>query len=152
MVMMIASWRKMWADYLRGIFAYVVRASIRAPQGALAGSVRSDAATGREVISTAESDATIDIAFPDILEHDIAALIQAIVSAVTLDGKTDAALFPREVQLRLLAVALGIEDVEELIQQMPEEPEPEEPDDSDPDDGLAEAVRGLRRVVEAAQA
>lgn len=137
--LMIGQWQKMWADYWRAIFGYAVRASVAAPAGPLTGTVTSDPVTGHQTLVT-QYETTVDVTFPDVLEHDREATIGGIVAAATLDGKADAGILPRDVLVRALLVALGIEDVEGIMAAMPTEP-------GTPTESLPNAVRQLAAAI-----
>lgn len=90
--------QQLWADVLHDILQFVVEQSQRAPRGLPQG-----------------VDAHIDISFPDILERDIEARVRAIVSAATLDDKATAGTMDDRTLARLLLQALGLDDVDELL-------------------------------------
>jgi hypothetical protein len=110
----------LWADIYRKILDFVIMWAVQAPGGKLDGAVVAeddgtpqvtviDPATGEEL------DATVDVVFPSILEHDVDALIKATISAATLDGKTLAGTVDGRTVSRLLLTALGVQDVDELV-------------------------------------
>lgn len=71
----------------------------------------------REVpVWPAELDRRIDVTFPDILERDVDAIIRAIVQFATLDGKGLAGTIDLKTLVRLGLEALGVPNVNELIQ------------------------------------
>jgi len=80
---------------------------MQAPSGALPATLKED-------------ERHIDISFPSILEQDVAKSVGAIVSAVTLDGSTDAGVLDKRNLRRLLLTALGEDDVDELLDQLDE--------------------------------
>lgn len=61
---------------------------------------------------------TPDVTFVDILEDDIVARVNAIVTAATLDGKSPASMMPTDTLVRLLLEALGVDDIDEVIEQL----------------------------------
>lgn len=104
--------RESWAAIMRQMFDYVVDQAIKAPRGPLAGTVARDE-NDREVIGLAdEGDRAVEIAWPSILEHDVLELVQAIVAADTT-GRV-----PPEFICRWLLLALGAEDVDEIMQDL----------------------------------
>lgn len=107
--------QKLWAGVLQDIFDYVVLQSVKAPGGSLAGSVAVDSVGDETVVLVGEDDATVDVTFPSILEHDMRERVGAIISAATLDGKSLAGTVDRETLIRMLLVELGAEDVDELL-------------------------------------
>lgn len=101
--------QEMWAAILRTLFDYQVLESVRAPQGQLKGTIKRDE-NGREfVVLNGDADSTIDLTWPSILEHDVKELVDAIVAA---DGTGHV---PPDIICRLLLTALGVEDVDEIM-------------------------------------
>lgn len=104
--------RESWSAVLRKLAGYVIDQAVKAPQGGLSGTVRRDE-LGREVITlTGDLDRNVDVTWPSLLEHDLAELVTAIVEA---DGT---GRVPPEVICRLLLTALGVEDVDDLMQEL----------------------------------
>lgn len=97
--------QELWKETYRRIGRYVIEHNRRAPGSELARS------TG---------DAAIDVTFPPILQRDVAATVNAWASAATLNGHPDASLLPREEIARGLLTALGVEDVEAAISELPD--------------------------------
>lgn len=116
------------------IFRYAVDAKVR--RGRLPGKVYPDS-SGLLTVCEPAVDPTVDITFPPILEHDSLALVQAIVAAATLEGKAEAGTIPREEVSKLLMEAIGIEDVEDALDDLGEEGQEE----------LAEAITRLAEAV-----
>jgi hypothetical protein len=130
----------LWTGVFRDLGQYVIRSHIVATRGQLQGTVTTDA-DGIETIMLTQAGPDddidpldIDVTFPPILEHDIDAAVQAIVSAATLDGKTNAHTLDNKTLVRLLLTALDVDDQDELIDQIVEaldaadaEPKPEPP-------------------------
>lgn len=65
----------------------------------------------RERVVT-DLDLTVDVEWPSILEHDVKALVEAIEKA---NGTGE---IPPDVTTRLLLTALGVDDVDELVEEM----------------------------------
>lgn len=72
-----------------------------------------------------DDERKITVSFPDILEHDTVEQIKALVSAATLDGKSEAGTMPRELVSRHLMQALGVDDIEQAIKELGEEEQDE---------------------------
>lgn len=101
--------RAVHTESLRAILNYVIDQAAKAPQGPLRGAVTRDE-DGREVVELAgKTDRTVDISWPDLDSVDPAAVIDAIVKA---DGP---AYLPPLVVARLLLEALGVGDVDEIL-------------------------------------
>lgn len=163
----------LWADIYRNILDFVILWAVQAPGGALAGQVvAEDDGTPQVTVFDPETgeelSTTVDVVFPPILEHDIDALIKATISAATLDGKPLAGTVDGKTVSRLLLTALGVQDVDELVDQLyPPDQEaltademraqnkppvlvsPPENQVSAPDEGqVMEAIRGMRAAVD----
>lgn len=114
----------LWADVWRDILDYVCMKSAKATSGALQGVAtieRDDDGVETLTVSTT-SETTgkeitygIDVDFPPILERDIKDRIAAIVSAATLDGKHPVGTLDKRTVVSLIASALGLDDIDELI-------------------------------------
>lgn len=69
----------------------------------------------------------IDVNFPPILEHDVTESVGAIVSAATLNGNPPLGTVPMELLVKMLLNALGVDDVDEIVDSMdalPQVPDP----------------------------
>jgi len=127
-----------WADALRQMLDYVVLQAVKAPRGPLAGlgRIETDPDDGTEHVvwnldehaevedgqEQPPIDGSVTVEFPDILEHDVAARVQAIVGATTLSGFQPAGTLDPTVVSKLLMQALGVEDVEaELATLLPDD-------------------------------
>jgi hypothetical protein len=102
--------RDLHAAILRRILGYVIDQAVRAPQGPLKGTRTVDPVTGREVVRLAnDQDRSVDIDWPDLSDTDIGTLVKAIVEA---DGTE---LMPELTTLRLLLIALQVDNVDEVL-------------------------------------
>ncbi len=101
----------LWADVLRDLATFAVEWAVRAPRGPLAGTV--SIRNGLEVVEAADA-LTINVAFPPIREHEVKELVEAIEIA------HNTGLPAPEDILRLLLVALGVDDVDEKVAEFPE--------------------------------
>lgn len=64
-------------------------------------------------------DRSIDVSFPPILEHDVDAAVSAAVSAVTLNGsKLSDIIVTPEIAARMVLTAAGLDNVEELMDEI----------------------------------
>ncbi len=127
----------LWASIIQTLTGYVIDQSVKAPTGKLKGTVTRDE-DGEEIITLAidpetrePMDRTVDVSFPDILEHDARETIGAIISAATLNGKTLAGTMPEETVWEQLMNALGLENVDELIQKLRDAAEEEEKEEQE---------------------
>ncbi|MGH3375996.1 MAG: hypothetical protein ACRDP6_14755 [Actinoallomurus sp.] len=104
--------RAAWTDARQAIYAHVILESVRAPEGALKGKITVDE-FGREVVELAGGiDGTVDINWPDLDDTPVNTIVQAIVQA---DSTTR---IPPLVTARLLLQALGVQDVDEILDQL----------------------------------
>jgi hypothetical protein len=104
--------QSVWAANDRRIFSYVITESVRAPKGKLKGTIATDE-NGRQVVTLdGDTPTTIDISWPSLHKVDPDVLIDAIVKA-----DSTGTIRPEEV-LRLLLTALGVQQVDELVEAM----------------------------------
>jgi hypothetical protein len=109
----MAQRRDLWASVYRRMLRYVITESVRAPQGALRGVIRRDPWTGQETVTLAgDTDQTVDVAWPDLDDADVGVVVQAIKNAA------DTGVVPPEQILRLLLTALGVRDVDTIVEMM----------------------------------
>lgn len=108
--------RAVHTEELRAICEHVIWASVKAPQGALKGSIRREPGTTRETVTLAgDTDQTIEITWPALSDTPMNLLVAAIVAADST-GK-----MPPVETLKLLLHALGIRDVDEIVKSMQDE-------------------------------
>lgn len=69
-------------------------------------------------IEDIELKGEVQIAFPDVTEHDVKARVEAIIQATTLDGHKHAGMITRENTARLLMTELGITDIDSHIERL----------------------------------
>ena len=85
--------------------------------------------------------------FPDLLEKDMEKRIGAIIDAATLKGQPLTTMTLRKVT-RLLLVELGVEDVDEMLDEMiPVDNEIDPNQTEDESEVMGEAIRELREAV-----
>ncbi|WKN47138.1 hypothetical protein [Nocardioides sp. Arc9.136] len=105
--------RRLWSSVLQTVLGYVVDQAVRAPRGPLRGTVIRDQRTGRETITlTGDVERTVVVDWPDLNDLDPVKLVEAIVNADST-GK-----MPPVETARLLMSALGVDDVDELLDEM----------------------------------
>ena len=109
-----------WKSAHEQLLDYVLLQAVKAPNGMLRslGRVETRIDDGLQVDSVVWHDGIdphIDIDFPPLVGSDIKDRIAAIVSAATLDGKNLAGTMDIETVARMLLVALGEDDVDEII-------------------------------------
>jgi hypothetical protein len=133
----IVSRQEMWKDYRKSIYDYAIRARMTRGFGALR--------------ISADVDTTVDVSFPEILEHDVGETVKAIVSAATLDGKTTAHTVPNEALSRKLMEELGYENVDELIKDLEQEIADAEKQDAEKQAQQAELMKAKAGVEQLQQ-
>lgn len=150
MEMMFRDRQTLWKSIFENIFWFVIKQSVKAPNGKLTGTVSVDQRTGEETVQLPQGMSDhFAVTFPPLLEHDVREHIQAIIDAATLGGKQLAGTMTLKHVTKLLLNALGEEDVNELLDEM-------FPDGEDGGSGelaqtaeetMVEAVKELREAV-----
>lgn len=103
--------RALWASVLRRLTAYVIDQAVKAPAGPLRGVVGRDEAD-REIITLGgDVERTVDVDFPALDDLDPKSLLEALAVADEIGGSAT-----RPTLLRLALQALGVRDVEELLE------------------------------------
>lgn len=125
----------LWSDVWHDILEYVCLQSAKAANGELHGVATIEVdEEGIETLTVEEtSEETgkaitfgIDVDFPEILERDVKDRMSAIVSAVTLDGKNPVGTLDKRTVISLIASALGLDDIDELVDLVaPEDAKPD---------------------------
>jgi hypothetical protein len=111
-----------WTDTLRSIFDFVLLQAMKANESPIKnlGSVK-NIVDGDEVEETiawnSGVNTMIDIDFPPILEKDIQAAVQAVVTALTLNGQQLTLLDP-QTATRLILKAMAEDDVDEIMAEL----------------------------------
>ncbi len=137
----------LWTGIYQNISDYVLLQAVGTPSGALTslGNVVPDPLdSSRMVVWRADTNATLNVDWPPILERDTAAIVEAIVKAATLDGKPSAELFTRDALARMLLSVLGEDNIEEMLQQM-------DTDATATEAKFGQALTDLRQLVEASR-
>lgn len=103
--------RGLWAGVYRRILQFAITEAVRAPSGPLKGTLLVDA-YGRETVKlNGNTDPTIEITFPD-LDSDPTAVVTSVVNAASTGT------LPPEQVARMLLTALGVKDVDTLVEAM----------------------------------
>jgi len=108
----------MWTEILADFAWIVIRSHVEATNGRLSGLVEIDADGIETIRLDGDLDPSVEISFPPILESEAGATIEAIVKAATLDGKPNAGTVDNRTLVRLLLTALGVDDVDELVDEL----------------------------------
>lgn len=105
--------RDLWGQVLHRILRYVITESVRATNGRLKGRVVVDDWSGQEtVLLDGDTDPTIDIVWPRLDSIDPEAVVRSVVEA------NGTGTIPPEVIARLLLTALGVRNVDQLVEAM----------------------------------
>lgn len=147
----------LWADVLGDIYRYVLLWAVKAPSGALRGLARiertvEEGVIEERVIWNEDVDAAISVTFPPLVESDVSERVAAIVNAATLgQAGTLAGTIDLPTLARMLLQALGVEDVDEIVERLfPDGEVAKEPsaERSQADAQMVEALRELREALE----
>jgi hypothetical protein len=104
--------REVWGDAINAILQYVIAESVKAPEGILRGKVTRDEYDQEKITLWGKRDVTIDISWPDLDEVDVEKIVKSIVEA---DGTGH---IPPLVIARLLLEALGVSDVDQILEKL----------------------------------
>ena len=120
----------LWSDVWWDICQYVIDQAILS--GTLDGHEQEDTYTGEityvlSPITTDEGEIVeqsrnTTITFPPLLEHDVMQDVQAIIAAGTLENKALAGTMDRKTMAELLLHALKVENANEILEKIPEDP------------------------------
>lgn len=134
-----------WSDILGNIIKFVLMQSVKAPNGDLNkfGTLNDDGT----VRWNQDVDAHLDIDFPPVLERDVQTAVQAVVTALTLNGQ-QFALLDEPTATRLVLKALGEDDVDEIISSI-FKGQTTSVTDGQPAVGEARVTAAARKIVEA---
>lgn len=141
----------LWSDIHTDIFLFVLLWAVKAPQGPLRGlgMIESEVDDGEIVerlIWNEDVDPHIDIDFPPVLYEEIGRRVEAIVNAATLSGRQLAGTMDLPTLTRMLLIALGEDDVDEIVEQLfpngevPEQAQPSTDQGDVPERPQAEAL------------
>lgn len=106
--------QELWTECFRAILGYVIDQAVMAPRGPLKGTVTRDTNT-LTVALAGDTDRTLDFAWPDINELPVETIMKALEIA---DGTGK---IPPLVLARLMLRALGVRDVDEILEDMTDE-------------------------------
>jgi len=113
----------LWTSVFKRMFDYVVEQAIRASSGKLRGLAQVLRDEDDEIYiewgddpeNKKPIDPVVNVEFPSILERDIGVTVGSIVSSATLGGKPLSGMISAENTSRMLQVALGIDNVDEAV-------------------------------------
>ena len=113
----------LWASIHMDVIEFVLLWAVKAPSGPLKtkGTVEEEEENGaisEAVVWQDDVDSTIDIDFPPLIEQDVGEAVGAIVDAATLKGFAPAGTMKMRDLVRLLLIALGEEDIDQVLADM----------------------------------
>lgn len=120
MLLMFQERQELWTDVFNTILGYVVNQSALKPGGKLRG-VMSFNDYGESYVDMGDTDRSVDVKFPPILQEDVNERIDAIVKSVTLSGQTPANTIDLKTATTQMLTALG-EDTDIVDKLFPEDP------------------------------
>ena len=120
MLLMFQERQELWTDVFNTILGYVINQSALKPGGKLRG-VMSFNDYGESYVDMGDTDRSVDVKFPPILQEDVNERIDAIVKSVTLSGQTPANTIDLKTATTQMLTALG-EDTDIVDKLFPYDP------------------------------
>lgn len=120
MLLMFQERQELWTDVFNTILGYVINQSALKPGGKLKG-VMSFNDYGESYVDMGETNRSVDVKFPPILQEDVNERIDAIVKSVTLSGQTPANTIDLKTATTQMLTALG-EDTDIVDKLFPDDP------------------------------
>jgi hypothetical protein len=143
--LMMMSQQILRAEREKDIFRYSVDAKVRALQ--LPGREVEDPRTDLWRIEST-IDPTVDVTFPPILEHNVKETIESVIAAATLNGKSEAGTMPQDLVSKMLLEALGADNIDDLLKDLPERAFAEMPPEEREE--IQEAIKSLTEAISSA--
>lgn len=147
--------RTLWTTVLHDIYSFVLYWAVKAPQGPLRSFGRIEREPDEEqldehVIWNDGVDASVAITWPPLIEDDVLQRVDAIVKAATLGTMQLAGTMDMPTLTRLLLVALGVDDVDDILERLFPDGAQDNPlpQTRQAEAALAEALRDLRQVIQ----
>lgn len=111
-----------WTNIFRQIFNYILLQAMKATDSSIEHlgkvvTVENDGTIEEKIVWKNPLTAMLDIDFPPILEKDIQAAVQAIVTALTLNGQ-QLTLLDEQTATRLILKAIAEDDVDEIMAEL----------------------------------
>ena len=118
--LMMVDRQSLWKDEYQAIYEFVLHWAVKAPQGALralgrVNVVRDGDELCERLVWNDGIDGHVEIDFPPILVGDTLKNVQAIVEGVTLGGRQSAGVVDAPTLAKMILVALGQDDVDEIL-------------------------------------
>lgn len=108
----------LWADIFTEVLTFAVEAAAVAPNNSAVSSAGYDEMTGLMKLRAGGEDLAlhIEVDFPPILQKDVQAYLQSLATFVTMNGQAMQTLQDGPTLYRIALTALGIDNVEEIIE------------------------------------
>lgn len=111
-----------WTDILRNIIGFVTLQAMKAPESKIRSlgkvvTTEDDGEIEEKIEWNDPLAAYLDIDFPPILEKDVQAAVQSIVTALTLNGQ-QLTLLDEQTATRLILKAIAEDDVDEIMAEL----------------------------------
>lgn len=146
--------QSLWADTLNAVHDFVLLWQVKASGGSLRGlgTVERTVEDGQvfERVRWNEDVAPrVEVTFPPLVQADVPALVGAMVDAATLRGQALAGTVDLRTLSAMLLGALGVSDVDQVVDRMFPDGESEAPSATTPaaEAAMVEAVRELREAI-----
>lgn len=111
----------MWTDVFKSIFSYVMLQAVKYNSKVKAlghiETIDDNGVTEEKIVWNSGVNTMLDIDFPPILEKDIQASVQAVITALTLNGQ-ELRLLDEQMATRLILKALAEDDVDEIMTEL----------------------------------
>ena len=118
MELMFRDRQELWSDVFQTICGYAVDMAVAMPSGGLSGTLTYNEYNERVIEPAENYDTTIEVTWPDLLEKDVAARVEAIIKAVTLGSQGPAGTIDLPLATKMLLVALGEPDVDGTVERL----------------------------------
>lgn len=114
--------QELWAYIYHAIIDFVMFCSVKAPAGkinkARIATIGANEYGEPIVLWQDDVNTHVDVDFPSIVEHDLQQYVMAVKTAATLDGATPNVLNDNRLLARMFLVALGENDVDEILDKL----------------------------------
>lgn len=141
----------LWADVLSNIYKFVTLWAVKASNGPLRGLGRieravEDGVIEERVVWNEDIDPTVAVTFPPLVEGDVKERVEALTMAATLgQAGTMAGTMDLPTLARMLLLALGAEDVDEIVERL--FPDGEVPEEGAPSSGRTAAEAAMLEAL-----
>jgi hypothetical protein len=110
-----------WKSAIGDLLDYVIRQAVEAPSGLLNGlaTIENDELTEEPTIVWKDDRAVeVNVEFADVIEHDPENRIRALIDLATMQGRQSANTMPDRLVSRLGMQYLGVDDIDDQLEQL----------------------------------